>query len=345
MDLWDLTKLMWRRWYVTVPMLLLTALAVSLVVVNVGPEYQATGHVAVVPSPLQRQAAAGEVTLINPWNEEALAHAASIRLESAQLADELAARGYKGEWSVEVTGRLPVITIEVVAPTAEEAVAILRQLQAVVEEEVQLRQDDLNLPDDELITTVRYDEGESIETTASRLRRIVVAVAGAGFVLTMGVVVAFDALVRWRLARSRRGEPVPAPAPAPRIGAGEQVRPRYEFTTAPTPGPVASGNGAGRHEPLPTVAKRSTEPPAPISPPPSEPAPAAPAAWPPEAEPVSSAPPASQEPVAGAEPSDQDSTIVLPLSNAPWAGRRRNDWPSPPGKESGQEDPAGASSR
>lgn len=350
MDLWDVTKLMWRRWYVTAPMLLVTATAAIMIFSNVGPEYRATGHVAVVPSQLQRQAAAGEVTLINPWNEEALAQAATIRLEGSQLAEDLAGQGYQGEWGVEVNGfPLPVLTIEVVSPTSRQAVGTLRLLQTIVEEEVADRQGNLDLPDNELITTVRLDEGESIETTSTKVRRALVAVVGAGIIFTIGAVIVFDAVARWLRARSHKDQPPEAtamPADAP-----ELVRPRYSYATGPAAAPlVASINGGSRRAPgdklaLP-VQLRGERAPAAV-----EPVSAA-------VEPVSAAPGSEAEPDGDQpepEPEEEatmmikqrtdleDSTIVLPLSNAPWAGRpRQEDWP--PAADD-QEGPDGAKSR
>ena len=122
MDLWDLTKVMFRRWYLTAPMVLATIVATFWITTTTGPDYEASGHVAVIPPEVQRVAEAGEMLRVSPWNEEALAHAAQIRLEAKRLQEDLQEQGYHGEWSVEVSGRLPVVSIAVVAPTAEQAV-------------------------------------------------------------------------------------------------------------------------------------------------------------------------------------------------------------------------------
>ncbi|MGH3680160.1 MAG: hypothetical protein ACRDT2_07900, partial [Natronosporangium sp.] len=236
MDFWDVAKLMWRRWYLTAPMLLLTAFAAGWIVVTVGPEYQATGYVAVVPPNVQRAPEVGQPSQVNPWNEEALAHAASIRLTGRQVADELATAGFAGEWTVEVNGQLPVLAVEVVAPTADQALDTMHELQAVVEEEVAARQAEHELLPGELITTVTYDQAESVDTTASRQRRALVAVVGAGLILTTGVVIAVDALIRWR--RRHRPPAAVAPAPARAQAPAPTDAPtlrRYAYRTAPAP--------------------------------------------------------------------------------------------------------------
>jgi capsular polysaccharide biosynthesis protein len=202
MDLWDVTKVALRRWYLAVPLLLVTVAGAGWVGVTVGPEYQATGHVAVIPPEVQRAWEVGQLTQVSPWNEEALAHAAQIRLEGKRLRDELAGAGYRGDWSVQVTGRMPVVSLEVVAPTAEQATATLRRLQQVIDEVVRERQAAYGITAQEQIRTVRYDDGESVDASASRQRRVIVAVLGAGLTMTVGLVLAFDALAGRR--RSRR---------------------------------------------------------------------------------------------------------------------------------------------
>lgn len=234
MDLWDLTRVMFRRWYLTAPMVLATIVATFWITTATGPDYEASGHVAVIPPEVQRVAEAGEMLRVSPWNEEALAHAAQIRLEAKVLQDDLQEQGYHGEWSVQVSGRIPVVSIAVVAPTAEQAVDTLHRLQAVVDDEVRIRQEEYAVPVEEQIRTVRYDTGESVDTSASGLRRALVAALGAGAILTIAVVTAFDAVARVR--QRRRDQSVHA------------VEPRSSATAAvhragPPNGAYPTGNG------------------------------------------------------------------------------------------------------
>lgn len=220
MDFWDMAKLTWRRWYVTLPLLLLTAAAVAMTFQSVDPDYRSTDYIAVLP-PVVERSSDEEVTRVNPWSEESLADAAAIRLMGKQVADDFEAAGYDAEWTVEVTGRLPVIRVEVVAPTAEQATAAMEDLLSAVEEEVQGRQASYDIPEGEQITTVRYDEGEILETVTSKLKRALVVVAAIGLILTMAAVVSVDAF-----ARRREAKRTPSPAVPP-----GRAR-RYEFATA-----------------------------------------------------------------------------------------------------------------
>ncbi|MFS8522308.1 MAG: hypothetical protein FWJ87_13215, partial [Micromonosporaceae bacterium] len=202
MDLWDLTKVMFRRWYLTLPLLVVTAAAAVWIVHTRGPDYQATGHVAVLPPTVQRVAAPGETTLrVSPWTQQALAEAARIRLEGGRLRDTLTREGYSGEWTVEVAGEVPVLTLVVIAPTAQSALSTLHRLQDEIDREVQSLQGTYGVPPEERIQSVRYDAGESVSTSASSLRRAVVAAVAAGLVLTVAVVVSVDGLLRRRRRR------------------------------------------------------------------------------------------------------------------------------------------------
>ena len=51
MDLWDLTRLLLRRWYFAVPMLLASVAVVVLAAKTVSPDYKSTGYVQLIPAP------------------------------------------------------------------------------------------------------------------------------------------------------------------------------------------------------------------------------------------------------------------------------------------------------
>lgn len=267
MDFWDVARLMWRRWYVTAPALLLTILAALVTGLSINPEYQVTGHVAVVGPSVQRESTS-TITHVNPWSPEALADASVIRLQGKALADTMEAEGYSSEWGATVTGRLPVIRLEVIASTPEEAQATLQRLLEVIDEEVELRQLEHQVAPEERISTVPYDGGEIVEPVTGKLKRAVIVVIGAGLIFTVGVVVAVDAWLRRKAARRQetappsldwpiagaKHTPTPPPAvaasasaPVPTAGtpnggaaAGARASVRVQYTNEPTSPPVPS---------------------------------------------------------------------------------------------------------
>ena len=50
MDLWDVAKVMWRRRWVALPLLLLSMVAAVFALMTVPPDYQVTGQVAITPA-------------------------------------------------------------------------------------------------------------------------------------------------------------------------------------------------------------------------------------------------------------------------------------------------------
>lgn len=308
MDFWDVAKLMWRRWYVTVPMLLATVVAAGWIGTSVQPDYQVTGHIAMIGSTVPQPEEEADQGVVNPWSTEALAEAAAIRLSGKSLADQLRAEGYQGEWSLSVTGRQPWLELQVVAPSPEQAMATEDQLTEIIAEEVQTRQEDYGIPSGEQITTLSYDAGETIETVTGKLRRALVVVVGIGLIVTMGTVIAYDAIAR-RVQRSRSG---PAAGPPP-------AGPARRYPLAGMPDQPTSGHGTNGKAParalgvFPVRVQFAEEGSHPLPPggPPEGGAPHGggdePWTDPPDDEPARP----------GRRPPD-DSTIVLPLSNLPW---------------------------
>jgi capsular polysaccharide biosynthesis protein len=291
MDFWDVAKLIWRRWYVAIPLLLLTIAGAVWTSATVAPDYRVTGHIAVVGPAIQRADTGAEVTRVNPWSSEALADAAAIRLQGQALADAMSAEGYRGEWSALVTGRLPVIRVEVVAERPEQAQATMQRLRDAIEQEVRSRQAEYNVVREEQISTVSYDGGETVEPVTGKVKRALIVVVAAGLILTVGIVVAFDAIARRRRART---DEVSSQAPV----AGPQGRYTYGVDR-PAATPVA--------DPVPVNGGRSARPPAreqfPVHVEFAEP-------------PTVPVRPAVVVPSPAPDAPEEDSTIVLPLSHA-----------------------------
>ena len=214
MDFADVAKLLWRRWYLTAPLLLLTVIAMVWMALVVKPDYKAIGNVTLIPPTVATQAEIGKTQEVNPWEPSALAEATLIRLQSKALADSLAAEGYRGEWTVTTLDtNAPIISIEVVSPTEEQARVALGALITVVREEVSTKQEAYKLQDGEKITTLPLENSDSVEKVTTKLKRALVVVFGVGLILTIGVAVSVDAVLRRRARRQVESAAIPAPVP------------------------------------------------------------------------------------------------------------------------------------
>src|SRR5262245_15466373 len=71
MDLWDVIKIMGRRWYVALPMLLIAAVGGAYTVAKTDPDYVATTSMILLP-PVQRADAPTRSATVNPWDQYSL---------------------------------------------------------------------------------------------------------------------------------------------------------------------------------------------------------------------------------------------------------------------------------
>src|SRR3981189_1690988 len=120
-DFWDLTKLLFRRWYFAVPMLAVTGVTALLIHSTVKPDYVATSYVQLIPAPAAKT---GEAASSNPWLNlgiYALSVAAMITVRDQAVATSLENAGYAGSYTISPEGSGTIIKIEVVAASALEA--------------------------------------------------------------------------------------------------------------------------------------------------------------------------------------------------------------------------------
>lgn len=320
MDLWDVVKLMVRRWYASVPMLLLTMIAVLWTGIHVSPNYTAEGNLMMLPPATEIVAEAGQERTVNPWSTDALSGAVVTRLRNRALAEQLKTEGYRASWEV---GRdlefYSVLAIKVTSPTADEAHAATERLLQVAEAEVRERQAPYRLTDGEKINTIRLGSGEIAEVARGNQMRALIVVLGAFGILTMGVTIAVDALMCWR-ARRTALPPARIWAVEPVSGGQGGAVPGNGGQPAAIDAPNAA-NGGGGEATVPAGIRVRYRAGVPV---PVEPGDAS-AAGPVDA--VAAPVPAPAPDVIPAQdpkPGD-DTTIVLPLSNVGWERESRED--------------------
>lgn len=110
MDLWDLTRLLFRRWYVALPILLASVLTAALVGQSVKPDYRSTGNLVLIPAPGPVEPANPKQPTAerpkNPWGDlglEALGNAAILKVLDQKTLKGLADSGLSDSITVQVT--------------------------------------------------------------------------------------------------------------------------------------------------------------------------------------------------------------------------------------------------
>jgi capsular polysaccharide biosynthesis protein len=334
MDLWDVAKLMGRRWYVALPMLLLTAAATWWTVSTVKPDYTATTNVTLLPPTLRNDAPTATARKVNPWDTESLTIATLTYLNSKRLHDQMKAEGFAHVWQADTDLRFSsLIVIKVTAEGREQAQRSARELQQRVTREVARQQAKYPLKPGEQITTNPFDNGDNVETATSKVKRALIVVIGIGMILTIAMTVGLDAILRWRSARRAHGSV--AVARQGRATAAEPPKPIAPITVGTLNGsPVTKTVADPSNEEtrrIPQSVYRSVlreageEKPTTVITKPGGPSPATSKAGP--KSPPKAAPKATPEPAAKAVPNEEhvtapeEATLVLPLSNMPWLPR------------------------
>jgi hypothetical protein len=203
LDFWDLTKLLGRRWRISVPMLLLTAVLTVLTFTLVKPNYVATAYVELVP-PLPPAVPAGQPRQVsrNPWMNQDLTVLGNAALVAAvqdlTYIDTLRATGYTDKFTAVLNGTEPLAMFTVTAKSRQQASDTASQLVDRFDSSAGTLQTSYGVTKADLITSVRLDDGTNIKASRSTLKRALIVVAGVGLLLTAAITIGCDAWLRRR---------------------------------------------------------------------------------------------------------------------------------------------------
>lgn len=207
MDLWQVLLILLRRWYVVIPVLLLTAYVASQASARVDPTYNAYAAVFVyVENP------AGEG---NPPTVQS-AQAASVALGSPEVRQRLADAGLSPEYNVRARSRNPFIDVSVEAENPEVALETVRGVVALIPAEFASRpqiyagRSSLAGQPGGPRLAIEVLAGPAVEDAAYEGRtRVIVVIAAVGLVAAVLLALLTELLVR-AVRRSRR-QKRPAP--------------------------------------------------------------------------------------------------------------------------------------
>ncbi|HKS99065.1 MAG TPA: hypothetical protein VJT31_05985, partial [Rugosimonospora sp.] len=205
MDFWDLTKLLVRRWMIGLPMLLLSCGLAALTLFAVKPDYTTTAHIQLVP-PVTGATQPGQSTIDqrNPWiglGLQALGNAAIVTVTDQSVLDQMHANGYSDSYTATMAESSPLISFEIVATSPDQARATTEELASRFTRSIVDQQSASGVAPKDMIIARRLDMATTVVKSSSKVKRAVVGVAGAGFLLTAGVTVGADA---WLNRRRRR---------------------------------------------------------------------------------------------------------------------------------------------
>ncbi len=262
MDIWDLGRLLRRRWRIAVPILLVALVMTAFVFTRVKPNYIATAYVQLVP-PVPTQASPGSnqaPDLHNPWlgqDLRTLGNAALVSVQDLGYVQALKDQGFSDAFTATMGDSTPLVTFEVTGKSAAQVQETATQLVSRYSGSVSSLQTSYGATPADEITARRLDGGTNITISSSNKKRAVVAVLAAGILLSVAITVAADAWLRRRRQRAielaDETEPTPEPTPTPEpIPTPTRERPEVVKTSTLTMQRIlASGgtNGSSLRQP------------------------------------------------------------------------------------------------
>jgi hypothetical protein len=237
-DFLDFTKLLVRRWWVSLPLLFITLGLTGYVYTSTKPNYTTNAYVVLVPprpTPVTPNQLPQEQR--NVWLQqglEALANAASITVTEPTAASQMADAGFSSSFTVMLSNSAAMVTFQVTGNSEAQANDTADQLVKVYTDSVKTLQDQVGAAPVDQIQAKRLGATASAVPSNGNVKRAAVAVAGAGLLFTCGVTVAIDALLRRRARRKLQADqadmPMPVAPPAPSMPVsppiGDPVRSR-----------------------------------------------------------------------------------------------------------------------
>jgi hypothetical protein len=328
-DLWDLTKLLFRRWYFAVPMLLVSVVMVIGAAMTVEPDYSAKGYLQMIPPPGSREPENPNARPRprNPWLDlgyEALGNAALLKVTDKAGLERLVKAGLSDDVTVVMSEDSPLFEIEAIGGSPAQATATVQEIIKRLNENVAESQRVWGVYPEDTITTYTVDDGRNVEVVTTKLKRILIVAAGLGVLLTAATTIGLDALLRRRGRNDFPDSDLDAPGGGPPPRMPDLVTPARP-DPGPHPGPPSPRRdwrdpdlglqppaiGPVLSLPAGSQERRRTNP---YLTPQNETAPVTDSAPAPSAEPtpVSPAPRGDEE--ADYDDANADATIVLPLA-------------------------------
>ncbi len=201
MDLWEATKILFRRWYITVPICVLAVVGAYGAGTQMDPEYVASSVGIMLPID-----ESGDQNIFgtfeeaeNPW--EAAGSVATLRsvalvLRADTVRSQIVDQGLAPTYSIEVEPRDPIVYIDVTDRNPDLALVTLDELILRLEDELDARQSQVQAPETRRFRVEILSQSEvPLPDHGNRTRvRIVVLLLGLVLAAVAGLV--YDALGR-----------------------------------------------------------------------------------------------------------------------------------------------------
>ena len=204
MDLFDVASACRRRWYVVVPLLVLTAMAAIFAYFTVPTVYQASSVVGLGPSPTTGGEGNG---ILNNGGTVMLANVTAIGLSSPEVTEQIENDAGATEFTAEVVavpgGQMPMVELTTRAHDLETAERALVVANERAQEEVNRIQADAGIGERSFGVVYQVSSGTEIDVLTPGRTRLLVGILGLGIVASVVIGFYWDLVLTGRRRRRR----------------------------------------------------------------------------------------------------------------------------------------------
>ncbi len=198
MDLWDLLRVVARRWYVSFPLLIIAAVVALQMSTRVDAEYSAqTSLILVGPTSTGSEAGGADSAFVNPYLSFSSSLATTAQLLQLSMSSgaprrSVAELGLASNYDITLLSRSPILNVSVETGDPVVAVETLDEVARLIEAELDERQDAIDAPADKRITVLRISEGDVPVAQLGSQNRVRLIFAGVGIAAAVAAAFLFE---------------------------------------------------------------------------------------------------------------------------------------------------------
>jgi len=249
-DLFDVVRACFRRWYIVLPLLVIAVWITHHMYASVKPVYYANAVIGLSPPSRVEQTTDGSPAprngLLDVGGATLIANMTTLSLHDTSVAMQVVAGGGKPNYVARMfpvpgtTPQLPMIMIEATEAEPTSALKTVELVVAQADPVVQALQQQAGVPAEQMVRTFSVSPPSGPATAMPSRTRSTIAVGVAGFGIAVLLAVIADLiLLRWKARRQKRKQ---AQAQTPDTADfGHRVGPERENLPASDTAPLPDG--------------------------------------------------------------------------------------------------------
>lgn len=188
MDVWGLTVAAFRRWYVLIPLLLLSITVAFFLGSRAQSDYEVEGAVMMVTP------GANPVPW-NPYAAESAVQILAVKAMSSSTRTAFLDQGLSNEYEILYDRNTPVMTFTVVGSSSQVAVDTAVQVVDFLETTLSKSQKELGIRPADRVTITIIDAPDVVEPTSGGRLRVTAIVGTLGILASVAIAVLVDGLM------------------------------------------------------------------------------------------------------------------------------------------------------